>query len=313
MSALANPVPRADASHTYDADSFVFSAELTEPIQRAEVKQALVHLPESGGYEFAQAPPLRLEGIVSHGGGYSQVAGHPNSEGTAAITLATAVVENINVLDVLTADRVVGQITTELPFDSSVPSVSFLGTRFDNLRIAGQPVEIEPHLDILGPKPDNDESYFNDNGVFSRIAHQYSNIKRMAGLPKWASDQFHWDPTEAQRQHKMNLSLVSGVSGAPGKSFGHVIDVPFFGKIFLGELTIMREPVNARPRLEGSESERFKYRFTLTMIRADLHGAAHARMLFSLTDPNGTGQPPPPKHKPAPTPNAPPKNTPTVG
>jgi hypothetical protein len=279
----------------YDANSLVFSASLTEPIDKAEVKQGFIELPQTGGYEFAQVPPLQLKGVASHGGGYSQVAGHPNSDGTGAVTLATAVVENINVLDILTADRVVGQITTELAFDGSVPSVSFIGTRFDNLRIAGEPIDIEPHLDILGPKPNNDESYFNDPGVFSRIVHQYSNIKRMVGLPKWASDQFSWDPTEVQREHRMNLSLVNSVSGAPGKSFGHVIDLPFFGKIFLGELMITREPINAGPRLETAvATQRYSYRFTLTMIRTEMNGSVNGRMLFAKPDPNGQGLPPPP-------------------
>lgn len=305
MSALPNPVPRADAGHTYDADSFVFNANLTEPIQREEIKQAFVQLPATGGYEFAEAPPSQLAGVVSHGGGYSQVAGHPNSDGTGAITVATAVVENINVLDILTADRVVGQITTELAFDGTVPSVSFLGTRFDNLRIAGRPVEIEPHLDILGSKPDGDQSYFNDGGVFSRIAHQYSNIRRMVGLPQWASDQFNWDPAAAQRLHKMNLSLVNNVSGAPGKSFGHVIDLPLFGKIFLGELVITREPMSTGPRLETAESsgaEYYKYKITLTMIRAELNGGAHGVLLFAQPDPDGGG-----KGSPQPVPPKPPK------
>ena len=54
-------------------------------------------------------------------------------------TLTTVVVDDLNVLEVLTADRVVGQIITDYPLEGYVPAVSFLGTRFDNLRIAGHP------------------------------------------------------------------------------------------------------------------------------------------------------------------------------
>jgi len=57
------------------------------------------------------------------------------------------------VLDVLTADRVVGQIITEHPLVGYVPIISFLGTRFENLRIAGHPVELDLDLNILGDKP----------------------------------------------------------------------------------------------------------------------------------------------------------------
>jgi hypothetical protein len=294
MAALANELPMLDTGHVYDATAYVFSAELQQPIQRTVGKQSFVKLPEKGGYLSEQAKPFRLEGIVSHEGGYTQVAGYQGSDNMGAITVATSVLEGVNILDVLTADRVVAQITSEHAVGASVPSVSFLGTRFENLRIAGQKIEIDPHLDILGPKPEGDESYFNDGGVFSRIAHQYANIKRMAGLPQWASDQFNWDPAKAQSKNQMDCSLVNGVSGTPGKSYGHVIDVPFFGKIFLGELTVNRTPANAGPRLAPVTTEQYNYRFTLRMIRVELNGQARGTVICLYIDPNGTTQLPPP-------------------
>ncbi len=290
MSALPNELHSIGAEHVYDAEAYVFGAELEQPIRRVIDKEAFVELPESGGYRFKPAEPMRVEGIVSHRGGYTQVAGHRGCHGRGSTTLATAALEDINVLDVLTADRVVAQITTEHSDDGSVPSVSFLGTHFENLRIGGEKIELEPHLEILGPKPDEHESYFNDGGVFNRIAHQYANIKRMAGLPQWASDQFNWDPVEAQRLNEINCSLVNGVSGSPGKTFGHVIELPHFGKIFLGELTVKREPANDGPRLEPSEAEEYKYRFQLTMIRVDLDCPACGRIRFVTMDSNGKGK-----------------------
>ena len=56
----------------------------------------------------------------------------------------------------VTADRVVGQTITEHPLVGYVPSISFLGTRFENLRIAGYPVEVEFDHGIFGPKPIDD-------------------------------------------------------------------------------------------------------------------------------------------------------------
>jgi hypothetical protein len=317
MSALANQTPVIEIKHEFAADAFAFSAELTKPIQKAIEKQAFVKLSASSEYEYKPADPSRLDGIVSHGGGYAQVAGYTNSKG-GAITLATAVVEGLNILDVLTVDRVVAQITTEHASNNIVPSVSFLGTRFENLRIAGQEIEIEPYLDILGAKPDNDESYLNDGGVLSPIAQQYSKIRSMAGLPKWASDRFNCDPAVAQRQ-QVKCSLVKSVSGAPGKSFGHVIDLPFFGKIFLAELTVTRvvrpapakaEPGTAKPRLEmssadasnsdstssdstssdSSNSTSTGYQLTLTMVTAQLEGSASGTVTASQADPNGGGK-----------------------
>jgi len=314
MSAVANQIPIIKVgSHFFNADAFAFSADLQAPILGVIEKQALVNLPADGGYDFKLAEPKRIDGIVSHEGGYAQVVGRTDASGTA-ITAATAVLEGLNILDILTVDRLVAQITTEHAANSSVPSVSFLGTRFENLRIGGQEIEIEPYHDILGSKPDNDESYLNDGGVLSRIAQQYSKIRSMVGLPKWASDQFKWDPAETQRQ-QVKCSLVKSVAGAPGKSFGHVIEVPFFGTIYLGELTVTRvvkaaptDPASAGPRLEmsttdssgdgssssgsGSSSGSNGYQLTVTMLNANLKGSTCGTVTAGQTDPNGSSKPP---------------------
>jgi hypothetical protein len=307
MSALANQTPvLAVAGHTYHADAFAFSASFQAPIQRVIEEQARVDLPASGGYVYSPAEHKKIEGIVSHAGGYAQVAGYANANG-GATTLATAVVEGLNILDVLTADRIVAQITTEHAPNSSVPSVSFLGTRFENLRIAGEKIEIEPYHDILGAKPDNDESYLDNGGVLSRIAQQYSKIRSVVGVPQWASDQFNWDPSATDRE-VVKCSLVKSVSGAPGKSFGHVIDLPFFGRIFLAELTVRHvvktaparaDLVSAGPRLETSGSDSSSSsssgssssgtQLTLTMITAQLNGGANGTVTGSQADPNGNG------------------------
>jgi hypothetical protein len=302
MSAVTNQTPRVDAIvRTFNADAFAFSADIQAPIQREIDKQAFVKLLAAGGYDYKPAEPRRIDGIVSHRGGYAQVGGHTNADGTA-ITLATAVVEGLNILDVLTCDRVVAQITTEHAPGNLVPSVSFLGTRFDNLRIAGQEIEIEPYHDILGAKPDKDESYLNDGGVLSRIAQQFSKIRSTVGVPKWASDQFNWDAAAADRQ-QVKCSLVKSVAGAPGKTFGHVIDLPFFGRIYLMELTIKRvvKPAPAKTemaspglRLESSGSDSSGssstgYQLTLTGVTAQTSGATCGTVVASQADPNGTG------------------------
>jgi len=157
----------------------------------------------------------------------------------------------------------------------------FLGTRFDNLRIDGHKVELERHLDILGHKPDDGKSYFEDESVLGRISQQYANINEADDLPDWASERYLWDQAAASRQDKLKCSLVERVTGAPGTQFGHVIDVPHFGKIFLAELTLKREK-NGAP---GPE----KYSFHLSMIRMELGCPVQASGNVGNADANGTG------------------------
>ena len=211
MATLAKaPVASSSKSdHLYHAKAEVLSGNIEKPINQEIPVQAQVILPEDGTITYAPATPddlrLPLKGLISFRSGYSQVAGHESSKAAHAFTtVATSVIEGLNVLDVLTADRVVAQITTHhphFPKEGQVPAVTFLGTRFDNLRIGHHRVEVEEHLNILGPKPDKDRSYFEEKGVLRRISDQYAVINKTKGLPMWASQQFRWKKPEVQQEN----------------------------------------------------------------------------------------------------------------
>jgi hypothetical protein len=286
MSALANERLVVDPVHDYYAEANVLTANLEHPL-RDEIKPRVhVKLPKDGHYKFKQADPFRFEGILSYQSGYTQVAGHPSAKIAVFTSLATSVLEGLNVLDVITADRVVAQISTVHPAygTGQVPSVAFLGTRFDNLRIGGHKVEVERSLDILGPRHDDDRSYFEDGEVLDRISKQYETIAKAENLPDWAASEYPKGRPALNGSGQLECSVVSGVKGAPGTPFGHVIDLPHFGKIFLGELKVEREPGNP------SKGVYDKYKFHLTMVRLEMGCLAKGTGKIVALDTNGTGR-----------------------
>ena len=287
MAARSNKPP--GPVHEYNGEASILSAHLVQPLEDDIKPQARVTLPKNGRYQFKKAHPFRFKGIISYHSGYAQVAGHPSSKSDGFATLATAAVEGLTVLDVVTADRVVAQISTvHPPFGSGqVPSVTFLGTRFENLRIGGHKVEVERTLDILGPKPAGDKSYFEDPGVQSRISLQYDKIATAEGHPELAAAAYPKGRAGVIGSGELQCSLVSGVTGAPGTSFGHVIDVPHFGKIFLAELRVERKPGNPGKGIYDT------YEFHLTMIRLEMGCLAQGTTAVAALDTNGKGQPPP--------------------
>ncbi|HZW95439.1 MAG TPA: hypothetical protein VFF64_20985 [Candidatus Eremiobacteraceae bacterium] len=288
MSALTNELPMiepAKAFHTYYADAYLLTADLEYPIKEKIKPQGLVKLPPDGSYQFKRAEPFHLEGVLSYQGGYTQVAGHPSRKTEGFATLSTSVLEGLNVLDVITADRVVAQISTVHPVygEGQVPSVTFLGTRFDNLRIAGHKVEVERSLEILGPKPDDDESYFDNRDVLDRISQQYERIAKAKNLPDWAAEQYPKGRPPLNGKGKLECSLINRVADAPGTTFGHVIDLPHFGKIFLGELEVHRTPGDSAKRIYD------QYRFHLTMIRLEMGCVGGGTSGYGSLDSNGGG------------------------
>jgi hypothetical protein len=286
----AQPVsfdPRSERGykHEFHAEAYILKADLEQPIQERVRPQAKVKLADGVHYEYRQADAFHVDGILSYRSGYTQVAGHKSPKpGHGYATLSTSVIEGFNLLDVVTADRIVAQISTEHPVTGGVPEVSFLGTRFDNLRIGGRPVEIDSDLDIMGPKPDQNESYFEQASVLSRLSRQYGNISAANGLPEWAADRYPRD-REGWHRHENNhdelhCSLVNNID-ARG-CFGHVINLPHFGKIFLAELTVRRDKACDDRSFDG-------YTFNLTMIRMELGCPVVAGGSAGSSTNNGSG------------------------
>jgi hypothetical protein len=250
--------------YSYDAQAFALEGDLQLPL-RAEIKpQAYLDLPEVGGYLSQHAPAYRLEGIISFRAAYTQVAGNLDRKPDHGhVTLATAVLEDFNILDVVTADRVVAQVSTEHPIEGSIPEVTFLGTRFDNLRIAGHPVGLDLNLDFFGAKPDNDKPWSSKKDFRERVSAQYDNIHRQSNLPAEIAERYNRLPSNPGSQESIECSLVQRAEGSyPGRTFGHVIDVPHFGRVYLATLRLVETP----DPVTGTISTLYR----LTMIEAKM-------------------------------------------
>jgi hypothetical protein len=298
MATSSKPPAKGGPVHIYYAEANVLSADLKQPLEEEIPPRVQVKLPASGRYRFKKANSFRFEGIISYHSAYSQVAGHPSSKSDGSATLATAVVEGLNVLDVVTADRVVAQISTVHPVfgTGQVPSVTFLGTRFENLRIGGHKIKVTRKLDILGAKPAGDKSYFEDPGVQSRVSLQYDKVATAEGHPELAAAAYPKGRAGVIGSNELQCSLVDSVEGEPeeakpgetapkvsygGTSFGHVIDVPHFGKIFLAELKVERKPGDPGKRIYDT------YEFRLTMIRLEMGCIAQGTAAVAALDTNG--------------------------
>jgi hypothetical protein len=255
-----------DRTHTFHAQAEILSGSLQHPLSQTIQPQAYVKLPEEGGYRSERAENYRLEGVISFKSAYTQVAGNRGLKDGGWVTLVTAAVEGLNILDFVTADRVVGQASTHHPDKGHVPSITFLGTRFENLKIGGHHVNPILDLEICGPPPAGDRPYFEDPGFLGRVQKQRAAIGGAKNLPDWARQKYDWNSSAAKAQDGVECSLVSSVvHPGMGTTFGNVFVVPNFGKIFLAELTVNRE----------DKKEPHSYAFHLTMIRTELGCIAH--------------------------------------
>jgi len=297
---MAEEKPRP---HYFHAEAHALRGKIELPINSEIRPQAFVKLAGtleqlSNGegkrnYLSQHAKNYRLEGIFSYCAAHTQVSGHESRKHPgASVTLATSVVENLNILNVVTADRVVAQISTTHFPGQYVPEVTFLGTHFENLRIARHKVLPILNLKLAGQKPENDKLYVADKTpLMSVVKEQYENLAdwlegrkgmRSAGPDGSLTLQYHGGNPDYKKIQSdvanasetdgksdgITFSLVEEVVIEPIKdendtaerdatelaegTCGHVIHIPDFGTIFLAELTVNHNS------------------FDLTMIRVEM-------------------------------------------
>ena len=237
--------------HYYHADACGFGGYFESPIEHTIPPQASMSLSPSGGYGSIRTENFRLEGLVSYKSVSSQVSGRlSKKDGGGWVTTSSSVVEGLNVMDVVTADRLSAQISTEHPLQGDYPKVSFLGTSFENLKIAGCPVEVTLDLDICDQG--NGRNYpdgpcVNDERFLDKAAEHYRRINDAKNLPEWVKirtvpewikERYKWDGEEEECGNVL-CSVVQEVNGKfPGTPFGNVIELPDIGRLFLGELLV---------------------------------------------------------------------------
>jgi hypothetical protein len=232
----------------YHADANAIGGSLKQPLERIVSSHASVSLAQAGGFSAATAEKFHVDDLISVGMAHAHVAGSEH-EGRGYRSTATATVENLNVLEVITADRIVAQVSIMHPYENRPAEISFIGTQFVNLRVNGTPVA--PVLDrkLFGAgrvmTEENADSHAPSFRELSAVAEsQYAEgADQRRLIVDTLGERFAFvDPRQDLDEKGSALcSLVQTVTvDEPIQGFGHVIHVPDFGNIFLGELCVGR-------------------------------------------------------------------------
>lgn len=251
--------------HKFHAEATTLEGELHLPFAQKTCSHTASKLNENGGYVTQHADRFHLGGVVTFHSSHTHVGGNLDSKPDHGWnTITTAVIEGLNVMEVVTADRVVAQISTDHPLNGYVPRVTFLGTRIENLRIAGSdPLKIHYNHMIVGDKPAEDAGYTSDSEFMKRVAGQYETIRGHENLPDDLAERYNQIPSASADRGSVECSLVNQVEGSfPGRSFGHILFIPDFGKVHLATLKIEHSDF-----CEGTPKQTT---ISLTMLRCEM-------------------------------------------
>ena len=241
---------RSDVKKTFyfHADASSLGGFIEKPFNKHLPPQASASLPSVGGHITTRTEAFDFEGVISCRAAHTRVSGrHLDEDGSASI-LVTSVLEGLNILEIIKAERIVAQVTAEYSGSGGFPRISFAGSHFDKFVVGHSGASIALNSGLFGSASGKAARSALTHSLFHETGRQQAAklVKSVKAEPdqnsvRWLTDRYGWmDSDRKPEKDGFSLcSLVDGVGGEiPGKSFGHVIDIPDFGRIFLGEVLV---------------------------------------------------------------------------
>jgi hypothetical protein len=263
----------------YHADASALGGVLDYPVRETVSVAGSVSLAPAGGSNSLQLGAFQSQSGLSLRSAQVSASGTEH-DGSGWRTVVTAIIEGLNIFEVVTADRLVAQLSVLHPKDDSATLVSLNGTKFENLRLNGE--LIQPVIDrrLLTGKPAEDGTRAAPLGgipftdMLWVAEEQHFALKR-SGVEKLGPRFAYSNPAEdLLRKGSALCSLVQTVEvQAPARSYCHIINVPDFGNIFLGELLVNR------------------FSAQLTMVRAEMGSMTGGGVSGGTVFSNGTTMP----------------------
>jgi hypothetical protein len=302
-------------THQFHAEAHVLSGELKSPIEQRIEKHARVALKnERGGHLTRFLEDVSIEGLVYFRNGFTRVSGGESLKHKAWVTLSTSVMEGLNVFEILTADRVVSQVSTEHTRDKHghVPRVTFLGTQFVNLKLCGFPITITLNLDACGDKPADDQSYLTNRDFLRETRKRVDRIANCGFLPEAVKTLYDDRLGEIDRllkgqaETKITCSLVKSIkvdhdNQIPGlETIENVLVLRDFGAVSFGEVEVGIEPPtkandfrrpNQEPHNGQPEPSLMSNYFEVTMLNMELGCVGSGSVKVGQSKTNGTTSP----------------------
>lgn len=287
-------------SHDYHAEAHVLSGHLQRPINQKIERQAPITLNDRRGGHFTRhVEDFSVEGLISFARGETRVSGARSLKHNGWVTVSTSILEGLNVFEIIAADRLVTQVSTDHAHENGhVPHVTFLGTQFTNFRVGGFLAELTLTLGICGDRPADDRSYFEDAAFLRKVKEQTEVIANASGLPKDLKEQYDKKlayindligaaKTRGQGLHEpLTCSLVENIGDIPIpglQKFGHILVIPEFGHVALGEIQLSEKKYD--------DIDRPCVSFELTSIRMKMGCLADGPLAAGTVTANGAHKP----------------------
>lgn len=164
---------RHHSQYSMHACAYGFAGQMERPLKHIIPTQAATVLGEHGGLGHSRVEKFRCDGFVSFDSAVAEVGGGYDECHHRHTSFASAVIEKLNIHDVVTADRVVSRMAVYSPRvgdERGELSFTISGSHFENLRIAGYRFDVKLATNV-----------FQEHDTHSKIA----NAHRASKLDEW--------------------------------------------------------------------------------------------------------------------------------
>jgi hypothetical protein len=153
------------SQHFYHASAFGVAGEIERPSRHTIPTQAATVLAPSGGRGYERVDNFHFDGIISFKSAYAEVGGSFDECHNRHTSYATAVIDGLNILDVVTADRVVSRLaiySAEVGDKNGEATFDITGSHFVNLKVAGHKIDVKLATHI-----------FHEHDTYSKVTHDH--------------------------------------------------------------------------------------------------------------------------------------------
>ena len=238
----------------YHAHGLALGGTIEEPFKAEIESHAASSLPITGGFASSKMDSYRLRNIVSYTSAHTYLSGIKKSDGT--YTVATSTIEGLNILDMITADAIVGRLSSRHSDSGQQPEVLTIGSSFVNLKIAGRPVQVDLDNDLHTTHATYEKlvNHLDPDGKQAKAAAKAKPASKLryewgqlSDQPPQKLGQGMLIATGASSHHAngiLHTSLVKQVrpaglhNSAEELPYAYAIQIPHVGCVYLGELFV---------------------------------------------------------------------------
>jgi hypothetical protein len=237
----------------YHAHGYALGGRIEQPVQRELDSHAATTLSIVGGYATSKSGPYYLDKLISYESAHTIISGIRNEEGTHSTSVDT-VIQGLNILDIITADKVVGRLSAKHE-DGQPAKIIPLGSGFENLRIAGVPVDVEMANDLFSHHSTHEDLHAHFQG-------KCGANDPCAAFKPLNSGRYEWGHPPGKMPEKLRKQMIVPADTGWKESGGHLhcsivrqvketnlsgpkvtipygnaICIPQVGRLYLGELS----------------------------------------------------------------------------